>query len=59
MRFEIYENEKLIGVDYQMDNGDWMHKWVDWRTGKLERGSWRLRCQGDNMSKWEYREVAE
>ena len=59
MRFNIFENGKLIGQDYQRDSGEWMHKWVDWRTGEFERGSWRLRCEGNNKDKWIYEEVKE
>lgn len=61
VRFNVYDkNGKLIGQDYQRDNGDWMHKWVD-KTGKFERGSSRGRCadtNSDGSSKtWTYKKV--
>ena len=60
MRLNIFdENNQLIGVDYQRENLEWMHKWIDWRTGKLERGAWRGRAQGDRMKDWKYEEVKE
>lgn len=32
MRQNIFDkNGKLIGQDYQRDNGDWMHKWTSAR----------------------------
>lgn len=45
---------KLIGQDYQRDNGEWMHKWIDPKTGTFERGSWRGKCQGEDMRNWSY-----
>lgn len=57
MRLYIYEGEKLIGQDYQRENGEWMHKWV--MNGVFERGSWRGRCAGENSDNWRYEEFNE
>lgn len=55
-RFEIYDEKgNLIGVDYTLENGYWMHKW--YFKGKYERGSWRGRAKGENMEKWTYKEI--
>lgn len=57
MRLNVYENDKLIGQDYQRENGEWMHKWFDHRTGTFERGSWRGRCQGETEKTWTYEDA--
>lgn len=59
VRYDIFENGKLIGQDYQRDNGEWSHKWIDSKTGDFERGSWRLRCDGENKENWVYVEVEQ
>jgi hypothetical protein len=56
-RLNIYNNGKLIGQDYQRDNGYWSHKWYDPKTKKFERGSWTGRAKGENMSNWIYEPV--
>lgn len=59
-RMNVYDgNGKLIGQDYQRDNGEWMHKWMDSKTGSFERGSWRGRCEGDNSFEWTYKDCLE
>ena len=56
-RINVYDgNGKLIGQDYQRENGEWMHKWMDGKTDSFERGSWRGRCEGDNSAKWIYKD---
>ena len=57
-RLNIYQNGKIIGQDYQRENGDWMHKWWCRRDNRFERGSWPGRAQGDNMSGWAYLDAA-
>lgn len=61
MRYNIYSNGKLIGQNYQRENGDWMHKWYDSKDKKFERGSWKGKCgsKDDNMSEWKYKLVRE
>lgn len=59
MRYNAYENGKMIGQEYQGENGEWRHKWTNHRTGMLERGSWRGRCRGDNEKTWTYEKVNE
>jgi len=53
-RFEIFENGELIGEDYQRENGEWSHRWIDGNTNEFERGSWPGRAQGDKMKSWVY-----
>jgi hypothetical protein len=56
-RVNVYDkNGKLIGQDYQRDNGDWMHKWFDDKTQSFERGSWRGRCDGVGIEDWLYQD---
>lgn len=58
MRLNVYdENHKLIGQDYQRESGEWMHKWIDSKTGKFERGSWKGRCEGQGSENWYYKNV--
>ena len=58
MRINIFHKGKLIGQDYQRENGEWMHKWMR-EDGKFERGGWRGRCEGEDSHEWEYVEVPE
>lgn len=53
-RFEIFENGKLIGEDYQRENGEWSHRWIDEKTGTYERGSWIGKAKGEKMATWTY-----
>ena len=59
MRYNIFDKERLVGQDYQRDNGEWSHKWFRSRDKKFERGSWRGRAKGENMTNWKYVEVEE
>ena len=59
MRYNIFDKERLVGQDYQRDNGEWSHKWFRSRDKKFERGSWRGRAEGDNQKNWKYVEVEE
>jgi len=60
MRFNIYdENKKLIGQDYQRENGEWSHKWTRGENREFERGSWKFRADPDNLKKWTYEEVKD
>jgi len=54
MRYNIYENGKLIGEDYTRENGEWSHRWFCKKTKGFERGSWIGRAEGVNMEKWDY-----
>lgn len=57
MRLNIFDgNNKLIGQDYQKDDGEWMHKWYDTKNNSFERGSWTGRSNGENKKKWRYEE---
>lgn len=57
MTLNIYQNGELIGKDYQRENGEWSHRWIDGKTGTFERGSWSGKSQGDKMDTWTYKEV--
>jgi hypothetical protein len=60
LRYNIYNSRgELIGQDYQRDNGEWMHKWFDSKTGKFERGSSKFRADGNEKKSWIYKEVNE
>jgi len=57
MRQNIFDkNRKLIGQNYQRDNGDWMHKWISVRHKGFDRFSWKGKAQGENMETWTYAE---
>jgi len=57
MRFNIFENNRLVGQDYQRENGKWSHKWYVSKDKGFERGSWPGRVQGDNQKSWVYIEA--
>jgi len=59
MRYNIFDKERLVGQDYQRENGEWSHKWFLSNDKKFERGSWRGRAKGKNMSNWKYVEFEE
>ena len=57
-RINVFTREgKLIGQNYQRDNMEWMHKWIDGRTGQFERGSWSGKCEGETSEKWTYKQI--
>lgn len=58
-RYNVYRNDKLVGQDYQREDGTWMHKWVDFRLGGFERGSWRGRCEFEDNKNIRYKEVLD
>ena len=57
MRVNVYEGERLVGVDYTRENGEWSHKWWSPKTNSFERGSWRGRCDGENKKNWNYKQI--
>ena len=58
MRFNVFDGSRLVGQDYQRDNGQWSHKWFDGKTGMFERGSWPGRCDSSGKN-WTYQHVDE
>lgn len=61
MRFNIFENGKLIGQDYKKDKDVWMHKWTDCHSKErtFEPFGWGGRAKGENMKNWNYEEVSD
>ena len=56
----IYDkDDKLIGQNWQRNNGDWMHKWMDHRTGSFYKFSLHGLAKGEDMSSWTYRELKD
>jgi len=56
MRENIFDkNGKLIGQNWQRANGDWMHKWTDFRSVEVfEKYSWKGKAKGDVDGSWTY-----
>ena len=53
----IYKDGKLIAQNWQRHNGDWMHKWMDWRTNDFDKFSWRGKAKGEGMNNWTYKKL--
>lgn len=47
-------NGKLIGQNYQRDNGDWMHKWKSINHEGFDKFSWNGKAKGNDMETWTY-----
>jgi len=55
MREDILDqNGKLIGQNYQRENGEWMHKWVSVNHEGFDKFSWRGKATGENMGLWTF-----
>ena len=55
MRQNIFDkNGRLIGQNYQRDNGDWAHKWVSVNHDGFDKFSWRGKAEGRDMDTWTY-----
>ena len=56
MKIEIYEHNKLIGIDIQRKNGTWYHRWYDENKKKFKTN--KKFCEGraknKNNSFWLY-----
>lgn len=50
-------NGKLIGQNYQRDNGDWMHKWSSVNHEGFDKFSWKGKAKGKDMETWTYEEL--
>lgn len=60
MTENIYnEQGKLIAQNWQRHNGDWMHKWITFRTGDFDKFSWRGKAEGEDMMTWTYKKLKD
>ena len=58
MRYNILnKNGKIIGQDYQRENGEWMHKWKSVNHNGFDRFSWRGRADGIDSKFWTYEKL--
>jgi len=58
MRQNIFDkNGKLIGQNYQREDGRWMHKWASVNHEGFDKFSWRFKAKGESMETWTYKEV--
>lgn len=55
MTENIYNKQgKLIGQNWQRNNGKWMHKWIDFRTNDFDKFSWGEKAEGEDIDSWTY-----
>jgi hypothetical protein len=48
----------LIGQNWQRENGNWMHKWTDFRSDEVfEKHSWKNKAKGKDDDSWTYENV--
>lgn len=59
MRENIFNKDgKLIGQNWQRENGNWMHKWTDFRSDEVfEKHSWKNKAKGKDDDGWTYENV--
>lgn len=59
IRFNVYDGDKLIGQNYQRENGEWMSKWKSNRHDGFDTFSWRGKLHGQEVNNWKEIEASE
>ena len=51
------KNGKLMAQNWQRHNGDWMHKWIDFKINDFYKFSWGGKAKGKEMDSRYYKKT--